>query len=617
MTILPKNERALKERFPQVWNRMQSASNDFSINDFSLQTFDNQIVLTYNREGKETYPYGKKKNPKLLDRWFNNQSLTPQLLYTITGFGLGYHIRTFLKNVDHQYMVFVGERDPHLLLEVFSQIDCSDILEDERFFLGVGEPDDNYYSPMQEAAVIGVQNISPVVYSPLFSLDESYYDKFLAEAIRQYLFLRPLMMASVDQASILQENILENMPTLMDAPDINDIREECSNFPVILVGAGPSLDESIDFLRKVKDKAIIICSNTPYRKLINSGITPHFVVAADPKEFTKKGFEGLNIEDTFLAAPVTAPPSVINLFQGKTFYWTGITAIGVSIRKSLGLPTGSIIVEQGTVSACILDIARQWGCKKLVFVGQDLAMTDSGKYYTEDSVYADEGNMMADTQGCHRLPGNTLNDVPVESRLFVYLKTFEQFIEKYPHIEYRNTARLGVKIQGCPYLDFEDALDWIGDTDNSQIKKQIGSYLKPSSDLRENTQKLKETLQSTIAYSKDVFKTSMESALRIEMLPTKFQQLNYFNNSKVINCLKDADRVNAIVDSNPEHYNILFEGKAKGELVQYKKKIKGIQSDNKRWEALLRNKEYYWALVEGANDTITCLEKLTNQPLEN
>ena len=60
----------------------------------------------------------------------------------------------------------------------------------------------------------------------------------------------------------------------------------------------------------------------------------------------------------------------------------------------------------------------------------------------------------------------TQDKVLVEGRLFVYLKTFEQFIAKNPNIEYRNLARTGVKIQGAPYLNYDDALAWIGNETN-------------------------------------------------------------------------------------------------------------------------------------------------------
>ena len=64
-----------------------------------------------------------------------------------------------------------------------------------------------------------------------------------------------------------------------------------------LASKRPSLIElidseaSIDFLKQMQDKAIIVTSNSPYRKLINNGIRPHLVVTADPMEPTLAGFQ--------------------------------------------------------------------------------------------------------------------------------------------------------------------------------------------------------------------------------------------------------------------------------------------------------------------------------------
>ena len=69
------------------------------------------------------------------------------------------------------------------------------------------------------------------------------------------------------------------------------MKGEFPDIPFVLVGAGPSLDESIEFLKSVQDKAIIISSNSPYRKLINSGIRPHMVVTADPMPPTLAGLK--------------------------------------------------------------------------------------------------------------------------------------------------------------------------------------------------------------------------------------------------------------------------------------------------------------------------------------
>ena len=125
-------------------------------------------------------------------------------------------------------------------------------------------------------------------------------------------------------------------------------------------------------------------------------------------------------------------------------------------------------MEQGTVSGCVLDLSKLFGCKKVILIGQDMCVRADGKYYTDDSAYADTGRHFTNKMEGHKLPGNTLPEVVVEGRLFVYLKTFEKFISENPKVSYKNLAKTGVKIKGADYMEFSDALEWIG-SDSSSV----------------------------------------------------------------------------------------------------------------------------------------------------
>ena len=93
----------------------------------------------------------------------------------------------------------------------------------------------------------------------------------------------------------------------------------------------------------------------------------------------------------------------------------------------------------------------------------DMCVQDDGRYYTDDSFYADTGMHYGSTEKGQRLQGNTIDKVFGRTILFVYLKTFEQFIAKQQKfMEYRNLARTGVRIEGAPYMTFEDASTWVG-----------------------------------------------------------------------------------------------------------------------------------------------------------
>ena len=189
-------------------------------------------------------------------------------------------------------------------------------------------------------------------------------------------------------------------------------------------------DESIEFLRSAQDKAIIVASNSPYRKLINQGIKPHLVVTADPLSPTLAGFENVSLEGVPLACPFSAYPEIVKRFSGRILSWCTFNPIVDVLREQRGEKLGTKILEKGTVSACILDLARLFGCKKVLLIGQDMSVRDDGRYYSEDTSYSDTGAHYSNSSNGQRLPGNTQENVLVEGRLFVYLKTFEQFIDQ-------------------------------------------------------------------------------------------------------------------------------------------------------------------------------------------
>ena len=179
---------------------------------------------------------------------------------------------------------WLRKKTPALLRETFSRLDCTDILANDRFILGTGECDEGFFRDLKDAAMLKVKEINNIVFSPLHCVDEAYYDKARNEMVRQYLVIRPLVEVNLRTGMNLQQNTLENMKHMAGSPDVGELAGLFEEIPFVLVGAGPSLDESIDFLKFMQDKAIICASNSPFRKLVNSGIRPHLVVTADPSD---------------------------------------------------------------------------------------------------------------------------------------------------------------------------------------------------------------------------------------------------------------------------------------------------------------------------------------------
>lgn len=608
--MLEENAKILSNRFPEVLDRILKTGSRPSDTFFYDESSKHTLMV---QRGENAFPaYGDRSKDTLIKRWFDGLKLESESLYAVTGFGDGSHIDYFLENSSNGTFCLSAEKDPCLLRETFSRIDCSRILSHERFGMGVGDLDDAFFQDIQNAAIGNISEVNATIFSPLHSIDESFYERMRNELLRQYLVIRPLMEVNVRTSTNIQQNSFTNLSHMATSPDIGELRDQFKEVPFILIGAGPSLDESIEFLKEIQDKAIIVASNSPYRKLINSGIRPHLVVTADPMEPTLAGFQNIQLDHVPLACPFSAYPEIVKKFSGRIISWSTLNPIADFIKKRIGKAPGSKILEQGTVSGCVLDISKLLGCSKVLLVGQDMSVRDDGQYYTADSFYADSGDHFAEIDKGHKLPGNTQEKVHVESRLYVYLKTFEQFIGDNPTVEYRNLARTGVKVNGAPYLEYNEALDWINDCGTHNFDTKITELL----GAQDACPDIETLLKPVINFTQSLLEKSLSLAIEIEMLPSKFSQPHYADNKKVKDILSKGSEVNKIVDSDPLIWNLVFEGKTKGELIAYKRIIRDIKSKNATWETVQRNKEYFWALSEGCHWLLNEIERhISPEPL--
>ena len=304
--MLSNNLAVLKARFPTVYDRIQEVGNRMPTDFFYDDSGESPVLMI--QRGEHQFPaYGSHRVEILLERWFKSLNLTEESLYAITGIGDGSHVRHFLRESKSGTNFLIAEKDPALLRETFARFDCTDFLSNERCILGVGQLDDSFYRDIQGAALNGVNEVNCIVFSPLHAVDEGYYDRMRNELLRQYLVIRPLMEVNVRTATNIQENTLKNLPHMAHAPDVGELKDQFQNIPFILIGAGPSLDESIDFLKSIQHKAIIVASNSPYRKLINSGIRPHLVTTADPMSPTLLGFNNVSLEGAVSYTHQTLP----------------------------------------------------------------------------------------------------------------------------------------------------------------------------------------------------------------------------------------------------------------------------------------------------------------------
>lgn len=182
-------------------------------------------------------------------------------------------------------------------------------------------------------------------------------------------------------------------------------------YPVVIVGAGSSLDDNIENIKKLSKIALIIAVDTALIPLLKFNIVPDIVVSSDSqsinslyilkskllekeifcdgcKEKQEEKDRNKDKEDDYenpiLVAMPTVHPRLIKEYKGKISF----SSIPFDLAKEIDSITNPKIEvgAGGTVSALAFEIANLLNPSKIIFVGLDFCYSN-GKLHCNNALF--------------------------------------------------------------------------------------------------------------------------------------------------------------------------------------------------------------------------------------
>lgn len=161
-----------------------------------------------------------------------------------------------------------------------------------------------------------------------------------------------------------QVHIYESVPDYLSAPSISALRKGLCGVDAVLVAAGPDLPARFDYLRRVRDRAAIICVNNAVKPLVEAGIKPHFVVINDTSIASGQVFRHIpKLPETILVGHSLSDLGG-DRFRRKYLFGSFLPQL-FGPRDDLRL--------HGSVISTAFSLARHLGCARCVFIGAQLA----------------------------------------------------------------------------------------------------------------------------------------------------------------------------------------------------------------------------------------------------
>lgn len=224
---------------------------------------------------------------------------------------------------------------------------------------------------------------------------------------------------------------------------IEDFDNSCLKKDFIIVAAGPSLDDNMEFLKKNQGVKTIIAVGTVFKKLLKNNIIPDMVAILDPLARTYRQIEGIEEQTVPMLLGMTACWKLAAAYKGEKYL---IPFKNMETLDNIAEKYKEIWDGGGTVTSLAIEAAIRFRAEKIFLVGVDLAYPGGLSHATDTmdrSRVSVEGLLPVEGQN-----GATIYTTTVFNS---YRHEIEDMIAETPQILYYNMSAIGAKIAGAGY----------------------------------------------------------------------------------------------------------------------------------------------------------------------
>ena len=462
MSCLADNLKYIKKKNKDLYDRLQcyNISETGGINEersFNIiKARDGEKIVEISLEDNKSISLNSRYNPKReADKWAsqydNIRKITSVILY---GYGEGIFFSKLKNRIEKSAYIFWYEPDFKLFWFCLTNFDMTQILSYDNVFLYVeGINSKNLFMDL-------CNNISWSMLSSQILCYHTGYKKLYHEKytdfnliIDKYKYaLKISQNTSLKYAKKFSVNILKNIHFIKKSNYIGELIGKIpKNIPVIIISAGPSFEKNICELKKARNKALILATDTAVDYLQKKDIKFDAIVTIDgDKKLERIGDEACKY------LPMFTIPDAKNEFleenEGRKIWISGAGYLECLYEKfNIKFPE---YIAGGSVATAAFQIAKMICSKTIILVGQDLAY--SGKITHIGNVidgYKSDGEDLF-------VEGILEDKVRTRYDWLRYLQWFESAIEQLGDDQFViDATEGGAKIHGAVEMKLSQAID--------------------------------------------------------------------------------------------------------------------------------------------------------------
>lgn len=460
--IFDKNIKTLEdcdELLCQAFKQVDLSSYEISDTNIKM-AYDGTKIITVMQNEYEWYLNSKYDATTIARNWvFNLGKIETIATIVVFGLGNGSILKELIGTTNESVIFIIYEPSVDIFLQAMQEIDFSFL--EKRVFIVVDGINDSCLEIFFQA-FITYENLSVCK----FVGHPNYFSCF-PKTSRNYLSRLQAILKHIDanqntklrMGDAYYKNVLMNMKYLAESSILDQIHDKIGtdipkDLPAIIVSAGPSLSKNIKELKKAKDRAFIIATDSALIGLLEEKIIPDAYVTIDPLKPLNR-FEDDRIDKIPLICTESARYEVVQKNQDKIIFANDSFGYGNTFYNQLGCEY-QLIDQGGSVATLAYTVAKKIGFTTVIFVGQDLAFTNETRYYDQVKEWGEHETVLDNNYVVvEDIYGNT---VKTSKDMAYYLEWFEKHIENDSNIEVIDATEGGAKINGSKIMKLSLAI---------------------------------------------------------------------------------------------------------------------------------------------------------------
>lgn len=388
-SIFERNLEALEAKHPRTAERIAEA--EVPDDRRSFVNDRNVSVLQYQKEGRWFYltsAYNPLAEAKQQIRGIDNLAGS-KLIFVLGEAGL-YHVEAVLQQASEDAVVLLISKNFANLRVTLEARDLTHVLHDQRFCIVADEDEVSIKSVVQtliQSDVYTIPTFSIVAHPIEARLQEDFF--FSMKKFLHAIYTTSLVNTNTTRffEHWWSRNLLRNLPFLLTSAPVTQMTDSWKKKPVIVVGAGPSLNKNIHLLKQAKGKALIFCVDTAYRILQRHGIVPDLLVTLDGSPMNAAHMQGCNYDNIPLLFDAYSHHEILENHKGPRIALSTVDFHSHWWKRVIGCETAEFALSQGgSVATAAFSFARLIGADPIILTGVDLSYPN-GQCYANGALH--------------------------------------------------------------------------------------------------------------------------------------------------------------------------------------------------------------------------------------